>query len=744
MRNLTRETVVRRVGHLVLFLFMCIEEAPLSEALLTVRAPSFSSRTLEVIPSAIVAPAADNNAVVVRSSRPESFVFRKNQLVSLAAASRAPSETTSGRNRKPNDNDNDDNNEEEQLSDVDTRVLQSMLQDSKLDLLQNEDDVRKLLERGTVKKVAPPPASVVTNEEDESGYASTVIKTLADTKLWKKFSAQAVDALETVGIWVGNKVEQDLKTLVALGLFGWERAVRDVARALPETRTRAKKTIMQLTNSSSFQDVGADKEESSDRTGRNVADEMNRPSDEIKAVSREIMGILSGQQRSSSGRGLRTAAPSGFRNSAERQRRAYQQKRKVERQEKDVTRVPGSVVDSAWELRRELKAETNKPGYKTKPIRNAIEAGVTGTGNLLKSVREQAKLSAAQRKEERRLKQAREESLPKFSSMNNLMTALKEERQRVSALLSASIEDPASTWLRQDVIDGSTEDVVFDEKHLRGVVEKMVLLRSQIRDQEDRGSEYTAEDLLRSLQAFKAGVDEICSQATVSLSASLAGDIREQLIGFDRSQEELPLVLMLDGSVDLSQLLLETSPDLPNQAEFRVDEDSSTRGTEPDVSTGFFASPQDTVDSASSAQRFVDVMPEIVVRPEQHSESSRGVEDDAVVSASTADDVGFRVVGAEVVSDDDFHTALDGREASVALDEEEEEEDEELNPAAKLALRSLDIVFFVVEKVMITGVPRTIVALSTATTRVKAVNQNGMGSSGWQQISKLADTKGRY
>ena len=212
---------------------------------------------------------------------------------------------------------------------------------------------------------------------------------------------------------------------------------------------------------------------------------MNRPSDEIKAVSREIMGILSGQQRSSSGRGLRMAAPSGFRNSTERQHRAYQQKCKVERQEKDVTHMPGSVVDSAWELRRKLKAETNKLGYKTKPIRNAIEAGVTGTGNLLKSVREQAKLSAAQRKEERRLKQAREESLPKFSSMNNLMMALKEECQRVSALLSASIEDPASMWLRQDVIDGSTEDVVFDEKHLRGIVEKMVLLRSQMRDQED-------------------------------------------------------------------------------------------------------------------------------------------------------------------------------------------------------------------------------------------------------------------
>ena len=70
---------------------------------------------------------------------------------------------------------------------------------------------------------------------------------------------------------------------------------------------------------------------------------------------------------------------------------------------------------------------------------------------------------------------------------------------------------------------------------------------------------------------------------------------------------------MLDGSIDLSQLLLETSPDLPNQAELRVDEESSTRGTKHDVSTGFFVSPQDTVDSALSAQRFVDVMPEVVI-----------------------------------------------------------------------------------------------------------------------------------
>lgn len=87
------------------------------------------------------------------------------------------------------------------LTDVDSRVLHSMLQDSKLDL-GTEDDVRKLLERGVVKTAVSPDQVDATEDEDESEYSSTFIKTLSDTKLWRKMSAQASDVLETVSIWV--------------------------------------------------------------------------------------------------------------------------------------------------------------------------------------------------------------------------------------------------------------------------------------------------------------------------------------------------------------------------------------------------------------------------------------------------------------------------------------------------------------------------------------------------------------
>ena len=46
--------------------------------------------------------------------------------------------------------------EEERLSDLDTRVLQSMLQDAEKVELGTEQELRKLLERGTVKSTPTP------------------------------------------------------------------------------------------------------------------------------------------------------------------------------------------------------------------------------------------------------------------------------------------------------------------------------------------------------------------------------------------------------------------------------------------------------------------------------------------------------------------------------------------------------------------------------------------------------------
>jgi hypothetical protein len=606
--------------------------------------------------------------------------------------------------------------EEDLLSDVDARVLRSMLMDSKLDL-ENEADVLKLLERGTVKRVRNQEAP----STSDSAYTSTVIKTLTDTKLWKKLSAQTADLVESLGIWVSNKVEQDVKVLVALGVFGWERAVRDVARALPAAGMAAKKAPLLLSNTTAFREITADEQDET------FVEQMNRPSDEIKSVTREIFGILSGQQRSGSGRRLRTAAPAGSKNAAERLRRAYQQNRRVDRQQKDVTRIAGAVAANAYELRRELQAETNKPGYKTEPIRSAIEAGVVGTGNLLKSVKEKARLSAAQRKQERALRQAKTDSIPSFATIEDLVVALTDERNRVTVQLQVCIENPSISWLDQDVIDQSKGVAIFDEAHLRGVVEKMVLLRCEVDQLQERGvDEEAASSLLSSLRFIRQAIDDIYSQATESLSVPVAIKLREQLFGFT-SARETPLILLMDRNVNLSQLV----PDLLDAVPV---EDSN-------VLYGATKVAELLVEDVAPSMRqvFLDVTPEAVSKSPQEAAWYRTLESNACET-----DLADAGVMAEVVSDDDFDNAFGGREVPLSRSDDRDSEDEEPNPAIQIGLRSLDVVFFVVEKVVFAGIPQAIIVADTARQRLHAINKNAQGRSGWQPIAKLANPRGRY
>jgi hypothetical protein len=628
---------------------------------------------------------------------------------------------------------------EEDLSDTDSRVLEFMLQDSKLDL-ETEADIRKLLERGTVKKVSTPQKE----EPTESDYTSTILKTLGDTKLWKKLSTQASDVFESVSIWIGNKVEQDVKTLAALGFFAWERAVRDVGRALPQAGELSKKTVFLLTNSSSAVDDAA--------TQRGIKDRMLRPQDEIQSVSREIRGILSGQQRSSSGRNLRTIAPAGSSNNAERLRRAYQQSRRAERDAKDLTKVPGKVVDGAWELRRELKAETNEPGYKSKPIRNAIAAGVANTGNLLQSVKEQARLAASKRKEDRLLSLQGEIGIPSAASRiedrvrasstqaeytknqdiadpyvaarmefekasqqaeakkpiddPDILEVLRGERKRILKQLASCIDTPSKTWL---VGFAGYDDEMKDT--LINVVTKMVVLRNDVEEREEFDDEQSAELVLSHLREIKESIDEILQAAKTSLSPSIIQALESELYCSHTPDGEVSLILQLNGVESAEQL----SSLLERQRE-----------------------PTFEPRAVPTTPPIIDVITETPTAPlyqriEFHDESlTEQYDDDSYVTP---------IAAVEVVMDDDVFDAADRAKKAVVTESEENQEESEI---VKLALRSLDVIFFVVEKALFAAIPQAITLSTTAFRRAMAVNELGRGSRGWEQFSKLGNTRAKY
>ncbi len=627
---------------------------------------------------------------------------------------------------------------EEDLSDTDSRVLESMLQDSKLDL-ETEADIRKLLERGTVKKVSTPQK----DEATESDYTSTILKTLGDTKLWKKLSTQASDVFESVSIWIGNKVEQDVKTLAALGFFAWERAVRDVGRALPQAGELSKNTVFLLTNSSSTGDDAA--------TQRGIKDRMLRPQDEIQSVSREIRGILSGQQRSSSGRNLRTIAPAGSSNNAERLRRAYQQSRRAEKDAKDLTKVPGKVVDGAWELRRELEAETNEPGYKSKPIRNAIAAGVANTGNLLQSVKEQARLVASKRKEERLLSLQGELGIPSAASrieervrpssteaeytrnqdkIDPYVTArmefekasqqaaakkpienidvvevLRGERKRLLKQLASCIDTPSKTWL---VGFAGYDDEMKDT--LINVVTKMVVLRNDIEEREEFDDERSADLVLSHLREIKESIDEILQAAETSLSSSIIQALEAELYHSDTADGETSLILQLNG--------IEKPEELSSLLQRKKDSIFKPRAVQ--------ATPP-----------IIDVITETSTTPLYQSTESR---DKSLTEQY--DSYLMPIAAVEVVVDDDIFDAADRAKKTVEVTDSEENQEE--SEIVKLALRSLDVIFFVLEKALFAAIPQAISVSTTAFQRAMAANELGRGSRGWEQFSKLGNTRAKY
>ncbi|KAL7581615.1 hypothetical protein ACA910_022169 [Epithemia clementina (nom. ined.)] len=661
--------------------------------------------------------------------------------------------------------------EEEALSDVDTRVLREMLQESKLDL-DTEEDVRKLLERGTKKTTNAAPNSADMNEESE--FESKVLQKLSDTKLWKALSAKTSDILESAKLWVSNKVERDLKTLAALGVFAWDRVVRDVGRALPATATRmqdTKKTFL-LSNSSSFEEVFKR------QTTESLRKELNRPSDEIKSVSQDIWDILSGKttKRVAGGdrRGLRTVAKAGTANIADRQRRAYQQTRKKREQEtvvKGIQKIPGGIVDVTYELQRELKSETSPAGYKTKPIRKAIAAGVTGTGKYLKGITEAARLAAAERKAKRlaaagetstfaeaaaaagdRTFESQTDAIPRQaasemssakpeasdlldaiqSEQTELLVQLQFERGAMLERLLACIQQPESTWLQSEFL--TKEARSLSQESLREVATLIILLKDELaKTTLAEPSEASLESYLEQLRLDLRFVEEVRESVVSTISSLIGNTLFDIVVGkYDVPEDETPILLRLD---EIEEMSLENSATAavissPEKSERRVWQDATVA---------------DVVTPVNKSSRIVDVITDVVVETQPGVYMS--VENEAATGVADVSKVAALIP--EIVSDDDFEGAVGVKKVKTASsgewDEEEDEDEEAERPfILTVVLRSLDVAFFLLEKIFVVAIPRTVTFASTAAKRVSDINEGGKGKKGWEKIRNTVDPKGRY
>mmetsp|Transcript_13968 Transcript_13968/g.33794 ORF Transcript_13968/g.33794 Transcript_13968/m.33794 type:complete len:874 (+) Transcript_13968:112-2733(+) len=501
-------------------------------------------------------------------------------------------------------------NDEAVLSDLDARVLQEMLRSTdKLDL-QDERNMKDLLDRGIkAKERSVKDETSSQQDEQDSEFKSEVLQKLGSTKLWKAFKRKLQDGVDSAKIYVANRIERDAKLVASLGIFAFERAMTDVSRALPATsssRWNPKKQFL-LSNVTAAQEM---------TEAEKLRQEMSTPMDEIRNVGRQLKDIFRGvtqpaaapavnigiepadpndvvTPRTTYSRNLNSAAASSKYsvNDKDRFDKAYKRKQEttLKREKENViqssTRLANEVADGAYQIRREVQAETNEPGYKTKVIREQTAATsrqlAAGAKRILGGAKSIAvKALEASRKEQEGTApllpetatgvpgavdasaafqsdsttvpntmpvEAQSGGAPPTLERLELLDELETEMERILDLLTQYVSSPQETWLNPDLLLQNSNDdqqfTSFPDAELESVVVAMVqaqaLLQQPMSTEDERA-------MISTLDLVLPTINEICDTSVQAGSLIIAEYFKQTLLYGGVENGDTPLMLRLD------------------------------------------------------------------------------------------------------------------------------------------------------------------------------------------------------
>ncbi len=586
--------------------------------------------------------------------------------------------------------------------------------------------------------------------------------------------------------------------MAAIGLFGLERIRQDIGRALPAAGRQVRQLLL-ASNSTyveKFLDV-TDKTPFALPSERSLTDRelLTTPADEIKAVTGAILDILAGNElpesssyssssSSSSTRNVRSFAPAGTSKLAERQKRAYQARKKTvlkrEREgiDRSFGRTIGSLTDATWELRREMQTGAGREaGYRTKGVRRALAAGAT---KLLQAGREESKklISGSRSRYERMIGGSTSESSLTSSNANQNIVDVSaveeaeiiqevmeetnfeyaedgllspqsflEEKRRLILTLDSCLSQPGNTWLTKEVVTQATNSGInLDSGMLKEVITTMVTLRDQLQKEVDEAEERQWMDLRieyvqTELRRLKEMVDFVSSLAVSAAGEYAANLLRTELQGFVLSNN-------LDEIIDTELERMEQV--LAERVAAREEEIRSQR--------------RQTMEARG--QRVVAEVVDAGVEWSQSGTRRRpqvgksGYTEVEVLQSQNTDDSSQYYMNqdpysdqmprssVEVVSDSeysDYEQSFRYAESGGSVEEEEENAtDKEDNPVAELVLRVLDTLFFVGEKLFFVVLPELITGGANISSRYSQAQNRGMGSVGWKAFKNMKTKKNQY
>lgn len=594
-----------------------------------------------------------------------------------------------------------------------------------------------------------------------------------------------------MGIIIANRIERDTKTLAAIGIFGLERIRQDIGRALPAAGRQVKKLL--LSTNSSYVEKFLDATENTPfalPSERSLTERelLTTPADEIKAVTGAILDILAGNElpelsssSSSSStsifrRNVRSFAPAGTSKLAERQKRAYQARKKTvlkrEREgfDRSFGRTIGSLTDATWELRREMQTGAGREaGYRTKGVRRALAAGAT---KLLQAGREESRklISGSRSRYERMIGGSSEptsnanQSIVDISAVeeaeiiqevmeetnfeyaeDGLLSpqSFLEEKRRLILTLDSCLSQPGNTWLTREVVtQAANSGINLDSGMLKEVITTMVTLRDQLQREVDEAEERQWMDLRieyvqTEFRRLKGMVDSLSSLAVAAAGEYAANLLRTELQGFVLSNN---LDEIIDTELErMEQVLAERVAARTEEIRSQRRQTMETRGQR------VVAEVVDTSFEWSQSSRQPQVGKSGYTEVEVLQSQNSGDYSQYYMNQDQYSDQMPRS-SVELVSDSeysDYEQSFRYAESG-SIGEEEENAMEDDNAVTEFVLRVLDTLFFVGEKLFFVVLPELITGGANISAKYSQAQNRGMGSVGWKAFKNMKAKKNQY
>ena len=616
------------------------------------------------------------------------------------------------------------------------------------------------------------------------------LQSVSDNKFWNSVRAKGFELIDTVGIIIANRIERDTKTLAAIGIFGLDRIRQDIGRALPAAGRQVKKLL--LSSNSTYVEQLLDATENTpfalpSERSMTEREMLTTPADEIKAVTGAIFDILAGNElpESSSAssfagprRNLGSFAPAGTSKLAERQKRAYQARKKTvlkrEREgiDRSFGRTIGSLTDATWELRREMQTGVGREaGYRTKGVRRALAAGAT---NLLQSGRDESRklISGSRNRYERMIGGSNE---PAPDANQNIMDvsaveeaeiiqevmeetnyeyaedgllspqSFLEEKRRLIATLDSCLSQPGNTWLTKDVVTQAINSGInLDNSMLKEVITNMVTVRDQLQKEVEEAEERQWMDLRieyvqTEFRRLKEMVDSVSSLAISAAGENAATLLRNELQGFVLSDN---LDEIIDTELErMEQVLAERVAARTEEVQSQRRQEMEARGQQ--VIAEVVDATVDWSQSTQQPQVGNSGYTEVEVVQSQNKGWDGGSSQSYTQQGGYSDQMPRSSV--EVVSDSEYSDYEQSfRYAESGSIEEEDDSTEEENPATEFVLRVLDALFFVGEKVFFVVLPELITGGANISARYSEAQNRGAGSVGWKVFKNMKSKKNQY